>query len=371
MKRPVVLLLGPSREAISGVVTHVNSLLGSRLAERFRLEHFQVGSEGRDEGPLARAVRLALSPFALGLTVLRSEVEVVHLNTSLNARAWWRDLAYLLVAKACGARVLMQVHGGALGHFAVSFGALGAFLRFALHWPDAVAVLSSIELEAWRRLAPGQNIVVLPNGIDCAPYARRERVARTAGEPLRLVYVGRLVGAKGLEETIEGLRLARSRGVQARLVIAGGGPAEARLREQVRDAGLERAVDFAGPTLGEDKARLFAESDVLCLASHSEGLPYALLEAMAAGVVPLVTRVGAIPDVVTEGVHGHFVPSRDPGAIADALGDLAHGRDSLARMSAACRQRVAAAYSIERAVAGLAALYRSLRKDRWEPSQAG
>jgi glycosyltransferase involved in cell wall biosynthesis len=371
VKRPAVLLLGPSREAISGVVTHVNSLLDSPLAERFRLEHFQVGSEGRNEGALGRALRLAFSPLALGHAVLRLDTEVVHLNTSLNPRAWWRDLAYLLVAKACGARVVMQVHGGSLGRFAASNRARGAFLRFALQWPDAVAVLSSIELEAWQRLAPGQNVVVLPNGIDCAPYARQSRRARQPGEPLRLVYIGRLVGAKGIEETIEGLSLARELGVAAKLVIAGSGPEEPRLVERVCAAGLEGDVHFAGPAWGEEKARLLSEADVLCLASHSEGLPYALLEAMAAGVVPVVTRVGAIPDVVTEGVHGRFVPPGEPRAIAEALAALAADRGALERMGAACRKRVAAAYSIERAVSGLSALYRSLRKDRWEPSQAG
>ena len=104
MRRPAVLVLGPSRDAISGVTTHVNSLLDSRLAGEFALEHFQVGSEGRAEGAAARWLRLAASPFALAAAVLRRGAAVVHLNTSLNAKAWWRDLVYLLVAKACGTR---------------------------------------------------------------------------------------------------------------------------------------------------------------------------------------------------------------------------------------------------------------------------
>ncbi len=363
MKRPSVLVLGPSREAISGVATHVNSLLDSSLISRFRLEHFQVGSEGRNEAPAARAVRLLLSPFTLAAAILRADAGIVHLNTSLNARAWWRDLAYLLVAKLCGARVVMQVHGGALGRFSASNRALGTFLRLALHGPDAVAVLSSIEREAWQRLAPGQNVVVLPNGIDCAPYLHHERIA-APDATLRLAYIGRLVGAKGIEETIEGLGMARARGVAARLAIAGAGPDEARLRSLVHAAGVEDAVEFVGPKYGVEKVKLLARTDVLCLPSHSEGLPYALLEAMAAGVVPIVTRVGAIPDVVKEAVHGHFVPVRDAGAVADALGKLAGDRGALSRMGAACRKRVAGAYSLERAVAGLTMLYGSLFASR-------
>src|SRR5262249_36981405 len=90
MRRPAVLLLGPSRDAISGVTTHVNSLLDSRLAGEFALAHFQVGSEGRSEGAVGRMLRFVISPFTLAFAVLRRGAAVVHLNTSLNAKAWAR-----------------------------------------------------------------------------------------------------------------------------------------------------------------------------------------------------------------------------------------------------------------------------------------
>src|SRR5439155_27320633 len=165
--------------------------------------------------------------------------------------------------------------------------------------------------------------------------------------PLRLIYIGRLVPGKGLLETIEGLRLARSRGVNARLVIAGNGPEEPRLRQYTRQASLAREVSFVGAAYGEHKAQLLAQADALALASYTEGLPYSLLEAMAAGVVPIVTAVGAIPDVVGDGELGVFVAPRDAEAIAQAIGTMAQDRAVLTRMSAACRKHVAAAYSIE------------------------
>ena len=359
MKRPLVLVLGPSREAISGVSTHVNSLLGSKLGSEFTLEHFQVGSEGREEGALRRLLRLALSPLALAAAILVRDARIVHLNTSLNARAWWRDLVYVLIARLCGARVVLQVHGGVLERFASS-PLLASFVRLARRWPDAIVVLSTSEHEAWRRVAAAQNVAVLPNGIDCAPYRRYNRNFPQAGEPLRLIYVGRLAPAKGLSETIRGLAIAKARGVAARLVIAGSGPEEARLRQEAREAGIENEVSFAGPAYGDHKALLLSQSDVLCLPSYSEGLPYALLEAMAAGVVPIVTRVGAIPDVVGEGVHGVFVPARDAGAIGAAIARLAADRAGLVCMSAACRKRIAGVYSIERVASGFSGLYSAL-----------
>lgn len=353
----MVVLLGPSREAISGVTTHLNGLLGSRLTARFDLVHFQIGSEGRREGLSGRLARLAVSPFALAHSLLRAQAALLHINTSLNAKAFWRDLVYLAVGKLCGARVLYQVHGGKLEEFAGARGFSGALIRAGVRLADVVVVLSRTQQEAFRAWLPRLPIEVVPNGIDCAPYTRCNRAASDPAVPLRLIYFGRLAPEKGLLETIEALRVARGRGVAARLVLAGSGPEEPRLRQFVRDAGLAREVAFVGPAYGEHKAELLAQADVLVLASYGEGLPYALLEAMAAGCVPIVTPVGAIPDVVSEGEHGLLVAPRDAEAVADAIARLAGDRALLARMSAACRARIAAGYSLERVARDFSALY--------------
>ena len=146
----------------------------------------------------------------------------------------------------------------------------------------------------------------------------------------------------------------------ARIVIAGSGPEEARLRRFAEEIGLADAVSFTGPVFGGDKFNLLADADALVLASYSEGLPYALLEAMAAGAAVVATRVGAIPDVVIDGVHGLLIPPRDPEAIARAIAKLASDADSLARMSAACRKRIAGGYSMARLSGEFCRLYREL-----------
>jgi glycosyltransferase involved in cell wall biosynthesis len=359
VRRPVVLLFGPSREAISGVSTHVNALVDSPLASCYALEHFQVGSEGRRENAFSRLMRFFFSPLGLMFAILRFDASVVHINTSLNAKAFWRDLVYLAVAKLCGTQVVFQVHGGALRRFA-AHPLVAAVVRVAMRLPDRVVVLSRAERASFRDIAPGAPVEVIANGIDCAPYRKYNRLAADPAAPLRLTYIGRLAPGKGLRETIDALAAARRSGVDARLTIAGTGPEEPRLRRLVREAGVEGAVTFAGPSHGEHKARLLSQSDALVLASYSEGLPYALLEAMAAGVVPIVTPVGGVPDVFTEGEHGFFVEPGSSEAVARAVCALAADRRALTRMSAACRKRIAAAYSIDRVANDFSVLYSRL-----------
>jgi glycosyltransferase involved in cell wall biosynthesis len=110
---------------------------------------------------------------------------------------------------------------------------------------------------------------------------------------------------------------------------------------------------------GRDKLELLGGADAFLFASHSEGLPYALLESMAAGVPVVATRVGAVPDLVVDGVHGLLVPPRDPGAIAGAIRKLMD-RELLARMSSTCRKRIAAGYSIDRLAGRFCSLYSEL-----------
>jgi glycosyltransferase involved in cell wall biosynthesis len=129
------------------------------------------------------------------------------------------------------------------------------------------------------------------------------------------------------------------------------------LREYADKLGVASDVRFTGPIFGDRKIGMLAQSDVFVLATYEEGLPYALLEALAAGLAVITTRTGAIPDVVAEGVHGLFVPSRDPEAIYRAVVALSADRDLVARMGASCRTRVAAAYSMERLANELCRLY--------------
>jgi glycosyltransferase involved in cell wall biosynthesis len=359
--RPTILVLGPDRRAMSGVSTHVNLLLESRLVEDYDLVHFQVGSEGRDEGRLARWLRLALSPFALFFAILFRHAVVVHINTSLNPRAYWRDLAYLFVSKLAFARVVYQVHGGELPRtFFAGRRFLTAFLNRTLRIPDVVVVLAKCERRAYREFIPRQNVVIIPNGIDCRPFDVVPVVRCFPGKPLRLLYIGRVAREKGLYEALQGMRIADELGVDSRLIVAGGGPELDRLRRYATAIGLDSRVVFSGPVFGQDKVKLLEGCDAFLLPSYAEGLPYALLESMAAGVPVIATPVGAIPDVLSDGTHGILVPPRDGKAIAEALAKLAADRERLSWMSRACRRRIRAAFSIERVAAEFDGLYAPL-----------
>ena len=180
---PTIVLMGPALRAVSGVSTHLGQLLGSSLVDSFNLLHFQIGSEGRGTEALPQKMwRFAKSPFSFGRFLLRHRVDVVHLNTSLEPKSYWRDILYLLIARVLDRKVLYQVHGGALpSEFFAGNGLLTGLLRWVLNLPDVVVLLAQVELRAYRSFVPDARLEVVANAIGAAPFACDPVAARTEG----------------------------------------------------------------------------------------------------------------------------------------------------------------------------------------------
>lgn len=359
-------MLGPSLAAVSGVSTHLNMLLASDLSKQVALEHFRIGSEGRGgEGRLARAWRLAASPFQLAGRLLRRRPAVLHLNTSIDRKAFWRDLIHLAVARALRVPTLYQVHGGELPQaFADAGAAHAAALHWALRAARLVVVLSREEESAYRRFAPQARLQRIPNAIDVRALAQAPRSPRRDGA-LELVYVGRLIRAKGLFEVVQALAALRDEGRLLHLRIAGDGPDRAELLAAIARAGLEDRVRWLGPVFGDAKARLWLDADVFAFPTwHPEGLPYAVLEAMAAGCALLTCAVGAIPDLIDDGRNGLLVAPRDAQATTRALRRLHDDRALVAALGARARERALAHYDLPTLAAAFAAAYALVCSDR-------
>jgi glycosyltransferase involved in cell wall biosynthesis len=356
--RARVVILGPGLAALSGVSTHVNMLLASDLGLHFELLHFRVGSEGRTENAIQKLMRLCVSPFQLALFLVKSRVDIVHLNTSLDAKAYWRDLAYLVVAKLLRRSVVNQVHGGPNpSDFFPRSALLTWVLRQFLVRSDAVTVLSRGEFAAYATFDSRIKIYLVPNAIDSSGLIDEPRSVNSH-EPLRLVYVGRIIESKGLFDIVAALRQLRQQGRRFTFSVAGTGRDETRLREAIRAAGLEDCIRLLGGVVGVAKSRLWLESDVFVFPTRQEGLPYALLEAMAAGCVPVVTPVGAIPDVLQSDLEGFLVAASDIARVVAALEELDDDRPKLAHMAHCARRRIAEYYTLRRLAADFDAIYR-------------
>ncbi len=344
-----VMLLGPSLSAVSGVSTHLNQLFHSRLAEEFHLLHFQVGSQGRSESTTQKVVRCLFSPAQFLWQLIRYNPQIVHLNTTMDFKGYWRDLAYLIIARALRKKIVYQVHGGAMPQkFFANNRLMNILLRLVLRSADVVVVLGQESLRAYRNFSADLKLKVIPNAIELGVDPAWKGNALSNERSLCLAYVGRLAESKGIFEIVEALGILHQQGKNMQLVIAGSGPDEVRLRTRVDALGLQGRVKFLGVVYGPEKDRVWCESDLFVFPTYQEALPYALLESMAARTPPVVSCVGAIPDVMEDGVHGFFVPLRNPQALAEAIGRLDDDRELIRRMGESSRQRIVSFYTIDR-----------------------
>ena len=205
-------------------------------------------------------------------------------------------------------------------------------------------VRQSIRYPGPLRLLPMPPLETLHHGLDPAalPVPGRDGVRAELGIAEDAPVVGSVANFKAAKDHATLLRAAaqvRQAIPSVRFVLVGQGPLEAETRRLAGQLGLDQTVVFAG--FRTDATRLMAGFDAFALSSTYEGLPIALIEAMAVGCPAVVTRVGGTPEVVTDGVHGFLVPPRDPAALAAGLtrllGDRAL-RDGLGLAAAARAQ---------------------------------
>ena len=207
-----------------------------------------------------------------------------------------------------------------------------AYRRADVVTANTAGVLEALEpMGSWDRLA------LLPNPLPGAPA-----LGADGGEPTAIgfINVARLVPQKGLDVLIAALPRLSGAAAAWPVTLVGDGPERESLHQKARDLGVSDRLRCLG--FRSDPERFLAEAAVFVLPSRFEGMPNALLEAMAAGLAVIVTDASPGPlEVVEPGVSGLVVPSDDPVALAAAMEALASDPERCRRMGAAAKARIA------------------------------
>jgi glycosyltransferase involved in cell wall biosynthesis len=243
----------------------------------------------------------------------------------------------------------------------------GSKLLWALPIEGIAAISEGVKEALARSGVDPPRVRVVPSGIDLEPFeapvdraALRARLGIATGEVLAL-QVAALAPHKSQTDLLRAASIACPRVPALRIWIAGEGPLRATLEEEHRALGLGTFVRFLG--FREDVNDLLAAADLFVVSSYLEGMGTSTLDAMAAGLPVVATRVGGIPEIVTEGETGLLVPARDPGALADAIVRLAEEPALRRRLAEGGRRRIRD-FSADRTEGLMNALYAELRLGR-------
>jgi glycosyltransferase involved in cell wall biosynthesis len=212
---------------------------------------------------------------------------------------------------------------------------------------NSSAARAQLEIEG----VPRERLRVIPNGLDLARFTPRPPAAAIR----RIVTVANLRAEKGHDTVLAAAPAILARHPDATFTFAGDGPRREPLEILARALGVGGRVRFLGEC--QDVAPVLAAADLFVLPSRSEAFPNAVIEAMAAALPVVVSRVGGIPEVVRHGENGVLVPPDDHEALAEAVLGLMDRPGEAAELGAAARRDVARDYTIDRMVERFEDLY--------------
>ncbi|HJZ69893.1 MAG TPA: glycosyltransferase [Blastocatellia bacterium] len=214
--------------------------------------------------------------------------------------------------------------------------------------------------------ARAEKIVVINNGVEIAepsaPARDELRCELGLASNVKLIgMVARLQEVKGHRFFIEAAaRISRS-GVDAHFVLVGDGPLRSEIEKQIDDLGITTRVHLLGDRT--DVARLVSAFDLLVLASLHEGLPNAVMEAMAAGVPVVATAVGGAKELILDGETGYLAPPSNAAALAERIAFALGDETERVRITNAARNHIAASFGMERMVESVERLYDELMEN--------
>jgi glycosyltransferase involved in cell wall biosynthesis len=283
------------------------------------------GAQRNRSGAFAKCLRAAHLGAQLVRSLIRGDVDIVHLNCSESPAGVWRDLAFAAIAAAWRVPSIVH-HHGSLPDVLARF-PLGSRLGFRVL--TRTAVLNIAMTRDSVRLLDGKGskgaAAFLPNWIEDSWIDEpRESSAGKRNRPCTAVFVGRLSRDKG---TLDLLRVALLLPDVRFLLI---GSIGADVQDAIRHAPAN--VSCVGPMARMNILPRLLASDLFLFPSYREGFPYAVVEAMAAGLPIVATRVGAISELVKEGRGGHLAAPGDVPAMADAVRTLTDDRRLASRM---------------------------------------
>lgn len=265
------------------------------------------------------------------------------------------------VARRAGCRTVLHIHGASFDAFVAesNFVAHGV-IKMALHQADRVVALAASWKEKIQRIAPRARVAVIENAIDIP----QETACPGERGTCRIALLAKMDIWKGIDDLLAACAILRNEGSPPFELDLAGPPGSAgdadSLARSIRERGLEDVVRYRGPVRGKEKDELLRRAHAYVQPSHHEGMPLAVLEAMAYGLPVVATRVGAVPEVLVHDHDGLLVQPHQPAELAEALRRLIENHKLRTKLGANARAAAVSRFSLARFHKDLQSLYEEM-----------
>ena len=352
------LWVSTSTETRGGIATYVSVMQKTSLWKDWNVRHVTTH---RDGSKLAKVAVFARGTMLTIVELIRFRPNVIHLHASTRG-SFVRKAALFWMSRPARVPVVIHMHGSAFqGFYENSPRVIQAMIRATVCGASAFVALGEIWADRLQATFPDARVLAIPNAVE---LGRRADQMTVGGEPVHVVFLGRICDGKGTFALIDAwAELARdpefrADGRAAVLSIAGDGEVE-RARLRVRELGVEDTVDVHDWLSQDEVGKLLDSAHVFVLPSRNEGQSMAVLEAMARGLCVITTNVGGLPEMIGGGCGVPVAPD-DVESILSALRLVVYGDEVRARYGAAAYERIEDQYDVDAVSRRLDALYRQV-----------
>ena len=269
---------------------------------------------------------------------LSGNYDLIHLNTSFDTKALFRDVAVMRRLGKTRAKVFLKFHGSDARLLRTRNSLLHILGRYLLSRADGIGVLSSEERANFLHAGiPEAKVFQVKNVVEQNAAVRdphsTERFNLPKDTP-RLLFIARFISAKGLLDCIHACKFLAERNLNFMLLCIGDGPARGDAEAAVARLGLEARVRFFGYIPEEETNGFYVNSTMLLFPTyHYEGFPMVIFNAAANGLPIITTRIRAAADFLKEPDNCLWVEPRDPNMLAEKIGELLRDSELRAAMS--------------------------------------
>ncbi len=375
--KPRVVIVGPGRRMMGGVSTFVEMLLASHvLRERHDLIHLDTTRALRDIGledrfSLANLTYFFQQMFKFVEIAVKQKPRIAHFQVT-SGLSFWKAGFFIILARFFGIKTIAHVHGGLFDQF---YNNSQPLIKKMIGWQfrhsDYVITLS----QKWKdflltEVDPQIKTGVVSNTVDTLfAEAMRNPPAAVENKEKIILFLGSLGKRKGVFDIIKAIPLVLEKHPEALFVFAGEEESrgeKSQIDQAVEEYGLSGKLRFVGRVSGDAKVELYQRSLFYLLPSYGENLPYSLLEAMAVGLPVITTPVGAIPEIISDGVNGFLIQPGDYQSLAECVICLLDDRDLRQKMSEANIEIISKDFLPEVAMKRIDDIYRRLEENHTE-----
>ena len=375
-----ILMVGPLPPTVGGITTFITSILESNLNKKYEFVTFTSSRPPlRGKIPslqdhsiifrvslldLFRSVSATLYHLCVfPITLLKVRPSIVHIHTS-SYWTFWENSLYVMISKTFKRKAILHIHGSMFDKFCKGQTSLMKnLIRSIINMTDKTIALSLY----WKRFLTDEmrvkdpdKVIIINNGVDSSKYMSRCSRVRECKREIGVLFIGGAYSKrKGIYDLVNAIPHVLEKFSNITFTIIGKGELE-NIKVLCKNLRIEQHVKILGEASEEEKIEQLCSSDIFVLPTYSEGMPIALLEAMAAGLPLVSTPVGAIPEVIDDGKNGFLIELGNCKALAEKIVVLAQNENIRREMGRYNQQKIMNQYDMSAIARKLSHVYSQL-----------